>query len=310
MKTFGRWLLNLAVMFLSIGAVVYLFVYYYQKGELHGTYALQYPKTEAQAEGTAPQMVDVEALKTPTPELIAKGAQLYQVNCASCHGETGEGNGPAGLRLNPRPRNFKVDPFKYGTSIAGLHGVLTNGIPGTSMPAFNWLSEEERYALVHYLRAEMIPNPEPESGSTPAAASGSGGASAPAPPVEEKPTERIPISLALQRLAEPVPSARPHAVDASRYAMGAVLYAQLCASCHGAQGEGGVALGRFGADPQQRLLTTPIAVPGAPWLVDRAYFDRVLTQGLQGRLMPGYGTLRRAELDALYAYLKALATGE
>nr|BCX00235.1 MAG: hypothetical protein KatS3mg041_0281 [Bacteroidota bacterium] len=309
MRMLGRWLLNLVVMFLTTAAVVYLFVHYYRKGELEGTYAKLYPSAQEQTQGAAAPAVDVEALKVPTPELIAKGAELYKVNCASCHGETGEGNGPAGLRLNPRPRNFRADPFKYGTSVAALHGTLTNGIPGTSMPAFNWLSEEERYALVHYLRAEMIPNPEPEAGSA-MAASGQGTASSvPAPPVEEKPTERIPVSLAMERLAERAPQAQPRPVDPARYP-GASLYAQLCASCHGERAEGGIVLGRFGSDPRSRVVTAPLAVPEAPWILDRGYFERVVTGGLQGRLMPGYGTLTRAELEALYEYLKALATGE
>ncbi|MCK5667318.1 MAG: c-type cytochrome, partial [Thiotrichaceae bacterium] len=38
---------------------------------------------------------------------IAKGATLYQQNCVSCHGENAEGNGPAGMMLNPKPANLR-----------------------------------------------------------------------------------------------------------------------------------------------------------------------------------------------------------
>jgi cytochrome c553 len=34
---------------------------------------------------------------------IASGADVYAKDCVSCHGTTGEGDGPAGRRLSPRP---------------------------------------------------------------------------------------------------------------------------------------------------------------------------------------------------------------
>ncbi len=36
----------------------------------------------------------------------AKGADKYKMLCVSCHGEKGDGNGPAGAALNPKPTNF------------------------------------------------------------------------------------------------------------------------------------------------------------------------------------------------------------
>jgi cytochrome c553 len=39
----------------------------------------------------------------------AKGEATYKTMCASCHGEKGDGNGPAGAALNPKPTNF-TDP--------------------------------------------------------------------------------------------------------------------------------------------------------------------------------------------------------
>lgn len=39
----------------------------------------------------------------------AKGEAHYKLYCVSCHGEKGDGNGPAGAALNPRPTNF-TDP--------------------------------------------------------------------------------------------------------------------------------------------------------------------------------------------------------
>jgi cytochrome c553 len=39
----------------------------------------------------------------------AKGETHYKSLCVSCHGEKGDGNGPAGAALNPKPGSF-VDP--------------------------------------------------------------------------------------------------------------------------------------------------------------------------------------------------------
>ena len=36
----------------------------------------------------------------------AKGAEKFKMLCVSCHGEKGDGKGPAGAALNPKPTNF------------------------------------------------------------------------------------------------------------------------------------------------------------------------------------------------------------
>ncbi len=39
----------------------------------------------------------------------AKGETHYKTLCIACHGEKGDGNGPAGAAMNPKPGNF-TDP--------------------------------------------------------------------------------------------------------------------------------------------------------------------------------------------------------
>ena len=36
------------------------------------------------------------------------GKDLYDQNCASCHGDAGAGDGPAGASLDPKPRNYSA----------------------------------------------------------------------------------------------------------------------------------------------------------------------------------------------------------
>ena len=88
------------------------------------------------------------------------GKRLYQKNCSFCHGEKGEGNGPVADYLYPRPRNFKLATYKFRATASGerptdedLFRVVTRGIPGTSMPSWDVLKEEERRQLVQYIKS-------------------------------------------------------------------------------------------------------------------------------------------------------------
>lgn len=49
------------------------------------------------------------AEKTDIKGDAAKGATTYKTLCASCHGDKGDGKGPAGVALNPHPTDF-ADP--------------------------------------------------------------------------------------------------------------------------------------------------------------------------------------------------------
>ena len=86
-----------------------------------------------------------------TAESVDRGAALFAVNCVSCHGETGAGDGPLADSLPAPPANFTVHvPFH---SDGVLFAWITDGIRGTGMPAWSpQLSDQERWDLVNFLR--------------------------------------------------------------------------------------------------------------------------------------------------------------
>ena len=87
------------------------------------------------------------------------GRVVYMKNCMHCHGVTGDGAGPTGQFLNPRPRDYRNGQFKFTSTKPGekaarddLYRVVHYGIPGTYMPSFLLLGERETTAVVEYVR--------------------------------------------------------------------------------------------------------------------------------------------------------------
>ena len=92
-------------------------------------------------------------------EAAGLGKALFAATCASCHGVTGEGNGPAAGALAPAPTNFHL---KKPTEERAWD-VLENGVPGAAMPPWrDQLSADERHALVEFVRSLYDPPQEKE----------------------------------------------------------------------------------------------------------------------------------------------------
>jgi caa(3)-type oxidase subunit IV len=51
----------------------------------------------------------------------------FNVVCASCHGQAGDGSGPAGAALTPRPANFTDPAFWEGRDRDRIANVIANG---------------------------------------------------------------------------------------------------------------------------------------------------------------------------------------
>ena len=78
--------------------------------------------------------------------------RLSDPSCEVCHGKKGEGNGKLARQFDPRPRDFACSETIDGIPDGQLHWIIKNGSPGTAMPPFDYLSDEEIRQLVLYLR--------------------------------------------------------------------------------------------------------------------------------------------------------------
>ncbi len=82
---------------------------------------------------------------------LAVGGKLYASLCASCHGASGNGDGPLAAGLDPEPIAFTDEGRARSRSVMALYQVITQGVEGTSMASFVGLPEDERWALAFYV---------------------------------------------------------------------------------------------------------------------------------------------------------------
>ena len=89
-----------------------------------------------------------------TPKSIADGGTLFNRSCASCHGKTGTGDGPAAKQLNPKPSNLVDAEWTHGTSDGEILAVVRTGIPKTAMKGFaSKMTEHEMWDVINYVRS-------------------------------------------------------------------------------------------------------------------------------------------------------------
>jgi mono/diheme cytochrome c family protein len=276
---------------------------------VHFILSLKYPG-EAMSKGVAPAApaapvkkaavpatsAPVAVASTPAPvaapaaggesELITLGRKVYKKNgCASCHGEDGQAGTPTGKML--KARNFVIGDYKMGASVEGISGVLQNGLAGTAMAAFPNIKGKDLEALATFLLA-LKDNPELAADPAPKAATGGSG--------------QVSIAFAMEKMAEHVPY--PHRVKFDDGSAGAKIYKENCASCHGDNGQGGIATRMVSAAPYYRVETTPLLGHDGDWMKEAA-FKKIVTEGTPGKVMPGLGTLTKQELNDLYDFFKS-----
>lgn len=300
----------LIIIVIATASVAWLFLYGYQRGVSIGKRTPQKEKPVTQA-----AKVDMAKLRISTPEMVSKGKQLFLVNCASCHGPEGMGNGERAAELNPKPRNYHTEKFKFGAAPLQIYNTITNGSPGTSMPAFVLLPAEDRWALVHFVRTQ-VSNPPDDSPEEIAKLGGGEVATTATTTTTTTITAtttatgpRIPIILAMQKIAEP--DIQPKLIKSiAPTEKGKFLYQKYCASCHGPSGEGKYSTQFTTVYTSSYITTKSLNNPKALWVKDKKLFTKITVEGLPGRLKPGLGTLTKVQLDELYNYVKMLAETE
>ena len=89
-----------------------------------------------------------------------RGRALYERHCAPCHGAEGDGQGEAAYLLSPKPRDFTTGLYKFRSTPSGspptdtdLLGTLQRGVPGTAMPAWDRLPEEDLAVIVEHVKS-------------------------------------------------------------------------------------------------------------------------------------------------------------
>lgn len=211
------------------------------------------------------------------------GEKVYRENCIACHGEKGNGNGPSASTLKTKPRDFTTGVFKFHSTPSGslpldedILRTISKGVRGTSMLAQLQLSQEERSAVVQYLKT-LSPRFE-----------------------KQKPGQSISIP------------ARPQE-DKELISLGETLYKDAgCVSCHGSggKGDGPSAEGlkdSWGFPIRPADLTLKPFKSGA----DPEDLYRTLSTGLDGTPMPSYAdSLTPEERWNLVFYILSIATHE
>ncbi|MFN2384548.1 MAG: c-type cytochrome [Gemmatimonadota bacterium] len=85
----------------------------------------------------------------------SNGQAVFAANCATCHGETGLGNGPAAMGLEPPPADLSDGAWTTGDgSLPAIRNTIENGSPGTAMISWRGtLTDAEITAVAEYVHS-------------------------------------------------------------------------------------------------------------------------------------------------------------
>ena len=104
----------------------------------------------AQTPWTAPGPEKSKKSPIPSsPKVVQQGQKVAQVNCVSCHGKSGKGDGAAAVALNPKPADWTSKKVQEESDGESLWKITTGR---GAMPSWRHLPESDRWALVQYIR--------------------------------------------------------------------------------------------------------------------------------------------------------------
>jgi DMSO reductase family type II enzyme heme b subunit len=229
-----------------------------------------------------PSSTDPPRLPEPPPRrapdytaaLVESGKALYARHCALCHGADGKGKGPAAYLLYPKPRNLTTRSFRLTSNLEGVVALedvfdtLARGMPGTCMPSYEILSEDERWAVTFYVKSLG------------------------------RPDKKKPATIAAGPELPATPAALAH---------GRQLFLQACTTCHGQTGRGDGPQEQLDTDGYRnrpRDLTRGIFKGGRE---DRQLYFRIAA-GLPGTSMPSHAAALKPKdiWDAMH-YVQTLS---
>ena len=219
-----------------------------------------------QTEPTLPKLPEGEDFRFPSlykeqtmpaTASFERGKALYANMCTQCHGMAGDGRGPDGLYLKPRPANLQ-DQAKDLDSPAALNSILTFGIQNSTMPSSGeWLPIDQRWDLVKFI-VEGFQKGRPVTNSV----MGNGD---------------VPDNFVLYDdgiFEEEGGTLSPE--------NGATQYKAFCAGCHGVNGQGnGIAVAKSASG-------APAAFPAG---MAPGYIYWRIAQGVPDSMMPGFSAL-------------------
>lgn len=235
-----------------------------------------------------------------TKDLFERGKNLYQKQCAVCHGPEGQADGKAAFLLSPKPRNFVADKFRLVSTTnmeatdEDLYTTITRGMPGSAMPPWEHLSSSDRWALIWYVRYLS------QSQQDPANQEAVRKDEIPWDKVVQFATKTIAAQDLIQLTSEP-------AVSPEGLQRGKELFAASCAGCHGptGKGDGGQQMiDKLGYNVRPRDLTAGI-FKGSSSSED---LYKRMVGGLPGSPMPGYtGALTQEQIWDLIHFVQKLS---
>ncbi|MCP3104043.1 cytochrome c/FTR1 family iron permease [Myxococcus sp. K15C18031901] len=91
------------------------------------------------------------------PPDLKHGEALFQTNCAACHAADGSANVAIAATMEPQPANFRDPELMGGLTPYKAFNTTSFGVPGTAMPAYPTLTEDERWSLAFFVFTMRLP---------------------------------------------------------------------------------------------------------------------------------------------------------
>ncbi|HIQ06275.1 MAG TPA: c-type cytochrome, partial [Anaerolineae bacterium] len=225
-------------------------------------------------------------IMTPGREKIQEGAALFAKNCASCHGQYGEG-GPNPVNPNDLIAPISSADFLETRDDATIRAIIAKGQPNLGMVPFSTdeggpLDDDQIDALVAFIRSWETNPPVIPPTPTPT----------PTPVPSPTPTGEA-------AAAGPTPTEAPKEISFSADVM--PILQSRCSMCHGA-------LGGWSAESYDKVVNSgdhgPVIVPGKP--DESLLVEKLLGKQKIGDPMPPSGLpMTQEEKDVIIEWVKA-----